>query len=433
MKSLFILCFIAFQYSVSAQSGQEPIIYPKTGEICPDLTLIHVQNYKQNQVQTNELRGQWVILDFWSRTCSGCIASFPRYNTLQRMYADKIKIFLVVYQDEHNKIEPLWSLFKERLHLNLSVGFDSSIFKRLDIEAVPYVIIIDPKGIVRGITNYFTDSTLSDLLKGKDVNWTKVYRQHEKKPTLDIEGYYFGNLSNLNNSTNWYQSNFTKWDNTMPFFDPGSIDYNVGNGIVNILGVCPMTLDKYAYTGKYFLGFRDSLYGKMWGEPILETHDSLRFVANTSITSNSYGYGLRVPPIRSTRKYLMQVMQRDLMNYLGYKVEIQRRKMPIWKLIATNAGKQKLMTKGGPRVFEEPSAYQGYILKNFPISELLNSISSHYQVGPPFIDSTGISGNIDIKLSAFMPDFEEVKNALRLNGLDLVKAEIEMEVIVIKD
>ena len=85
------------------------------------------------------------------------------------------------YGSDNNEIKSLYKKIKEKAHLSLAYTFDSVFFKQNDIAACPFIIIIDPQGIVRGITYELTYQNLLDLTNGHSVNFPKVYRTHDKE------------------------------------------------------------------------------------------------------------------------------------------------------------------------------------------------------------------------------------------------------------
>lgn len=63
----------------------------------------------------------------------------------------------------------------------------------------------------------------------------------------------------------------------------------------------------------------------------------------------------------------------------------------------------------------------------------LNRIACCIDIDAPFIDKTGIEGNIDFELDAVFTDMKDVKRGLQKIGLDLVPGVKEMKVVVIRD
>jgi hypothetical protein len=110
--------------------------------------------------------------------------------------------------------------------------------------------------------------------------------------------------------------------------------------------------------------------------------------------------------------------------------------MPCWNLIANQRAIDMLKSKGISWTAETGKSFApntGFQLLNQPVMQLINALGLSFQNEPPFIDNTMISGNIDIEIAALLTDFEDVKKALRKNGLDLVKGKKKMSVIVIRD
>jgi hypothetical protein len=73
------------------------------------------------------------------------------------------------------------------------------------------------------------------------------------------------------------------------------------------------------------------------------------------------------------------------------------------------------------------------ILKNQPVSDIIELVWSKNQNEPLFVDETGIAGNIDLTLNCVFTDFADLKRELQKNGLMLENGKKEMNVIVIRD
>jgi hypothetical protein len=112
-------------------------------------------------------------------------------------------------------------------------------------------------------------------------------------------------------------------------------------------------------------------------------------------------------------------------------VFIQTRILPCWKLVATKTARERLSTKGELQQYNGDHA--GFTLTNAPVKRLLKIIWGYHQLEPPFIDETGITGNIDITMDALMTNLDDIRNCLQKNGLSLVRSTMKMKVIVIRD
>src|SRR5690606_17876830 len=113
-------------------------------------------------------------------------------------------------------------------------------------------------------------------------------------------------------------------------------------------------LYKLAYFG--YRGDTGTIYGKDYKHPsnynqlILEIdNDSIFEDIDYEKHKNLFVYSLIVPREKATPEFLMAKMQSDLKSYFGYKVSIEKRKLPYWQITAPIATLNKLKTKGGKR------------------------------------------------------------------------------------
>ncbi len=429
-------------HSLFAQNGENRL--PRIGKLCPDFELTDVHFFNKKTVALQDLKGKWFVLDFWNRYCSACLASFPKNNSLQQKYSDKLQFLLVGYngsqysgKSDDKSIRALYDRCKQRENLILPVAYDSALFDKFRIGPCPYIILADDRGIVRAITPFLNDTIIEKFLNGETPRVPYAMNGEEIKDRsalYDINVPYLVNNNGGNDSNFLYRSLLSYWDPQKPKSLLSSIDALVNKGKFEVLGADLSTLYRYAYTGFENISIDDSLYGKVWNQPIWEMIDSSRFMPDFTTGQNIYCYSLIVPPSKADSKLFRKIMQKDLQIYFGYKVRIENRKMPYWRLIVDNAKKSKLMTKSHEYYYEDNGNPQtGFRARDYPISYLLRNMQYDHPGEPPFIDSTGINGNIDISINALMSDFNGVERALQENGLYLLKSSKVMKVIVISD
>src|SRR5581483_12501346 len=82
------------------------------GDRVPDFRFDEVMNYPQKQATLSTLRAKLTILDFWSTSCSACVALFPHMENLKKKFGDQLAIILVngktqVWHDTEDKIRSL--------------------------------------------------------------------------------------------------------------------------------------------------------------------------------------------------------------------------------------------------------------------------------------------------------------------------------------
>jgi len=445
MRVVLFVLFFCIQLGCQAQPGF-PKPYgpqPEVGKAMPYFRLDNVTHYKNSSISLSDLKGSWTILDFWFTGCKACIFSFPKINTISREFKGQVNYILVgvnarrVYNG--GGISTLYERLRKRLDLDIVSSYDSTLCFQWGILAMPHIIIIDPAGLVRYITDGrdMTVDKIRKLLSGD--NTVTFYRSNMERPQFDA-----CNRTGISEKI-LYQSLLAGWNGEA--VQVGVIDGNLWNelpylkenGTMNFSAVPLNWLYNCAYIGDTFWQLpRDSLYSKVYPDPVLELADKspFQFDCTTDVWKGLYNYSLSISSAKASVAEVMQVMQEDLRRAFGYKVAIERRKVPVWHLVA-NPSSIRLKTKGGNKRLDDKgdgSLATGFAVENFPVEQFLDLVSYYIRGNrPPFFDRTGISFNIDVNIDANMINLEDVRKSLNKNGLDLVLCEEDMTVVVIKD
>lgn len=433
VKILTIILVLSNCLSLAAQYSSNT--FPKVGMPCPDFRLDGVKYFEKNQITLSDFKGKWLVIDLFSTGCKACFESFPKINKLQNELEGKLQFLLVGYKDAI--IEDMYEAFRLRKNLNLPVAFDTTIFRKFGVYGVPHLMLIDPSGIVKSITTTLSKDEIEAFLKGKDPELVvkpnidelrKRNQFYNQEKLLLIDGNGGADTSFL------YRSILTKWSNGIVAFQRDFISH-IDNNRVESIGQTLKTLYQKAYSDTTWNhpNHHPNCYGEFWPTPILELSDSSEFDVRNNSAKNKFNYSLCVPSSKADAQFLKETMQRDLKTYFGYDVTVETRLMPYWKLEATEAGKENLRTKGEPTKEIASPARTSLELINFPVQALINHLATLFYASPPFVDETGIKGNIDVKINAILMDFKEIKSALEKNGLLLSLEKKEMKVIVIRD
>lgn len=99
----------------------------------------------------SDLKGNWVILDFWGSWCPWCIKGFPALKEAYKEYDGKVVIVGIDCRDT----QEVW---KEavRTHelpwIQLYCPDDSDLPKKYEIQGFPTKFIIDPEGNIANVT-----------------------------------------------------------------------------------------------------------------------------------------------------------------------------------------------------------------------------------------------------------------------------------------
>jgi len=117
---------------------------PQQGDLAPDFVLDLLDGTK---ISLSELRGQVVVLNFWSSWCGPCEVEAPALQEVWEMYEGKGVVFLGV---SHKDAEDASRAFVRDFGLTYLNGVDprGRISRAYGITAVPETFVIDSEGRV---------------------------------------------------------------------------------------------------------------------------------------------------------------------------------------------------------------------------------------------------------------------------------------------
>jgi thioredoxin-related protein len=436
-----LLVLALFIASVSSQAMLQDTLKPEPGKPMPDFFLSNITYFKTSEASLTDFKGKWLILDFWFSRCLTCIQSFPKVNEIHKEFMNELNWIMVGLNDKkrNSNTQEFYEKIRKKQNLEMPVAYDSILANRWNIHSMPHIIIVDPSGTVYSITGGrdLTSDKIRRMLKGEQVTfYPKNVIRPEFNPVKALSG------NGLKNQRLLLSSVLSEW-NGEGSYSGYDIDYYVDKKIFEIdknrgydFAMVPLyALYNYAYWGRWRWDADNvSLYGKVYPRPTLELTDTSLFQYD-EIGTGTYNYSLSIPQAEISKGRIMSLMQEDLKRVFKYHVSIETRDIPIWKLIARPGAIDKLKTKGGERFITQGPHIMGYSFKNVPSSYLVASISFYIaeKFKEPFIDETNIAGNIDFTIEADMTNFNEIKKAIQLQGLDLVKSSKKMKVIVIRD
>jgi len=142
MKKVFVIitvliCITFLFYSTGFS-------FSSTCSIAPDFTLNDINGKK---VTLSELRGNVVILNFWSIWCGPCLAEMPSLNKLYLEFKDKGLIVFAVAEDPAEK--PVRSYIEEKsLVLPVLMDKKRKVYYQYSLFGIPVSFLIDKKGVI---------------------------------------------------------------------------------------------------------------------------------------------------------------------------------------------------------------------------------------------------------------------------------------------
>ncbi|MBO9130860.1 TlpA disulfide reductase family protein [Bacillus sp. 165] len=134
--------------SVNEPSDSDAPIGLKTPNAAPYLSLPQLDGSK---IQTSDLKGKKVMLNFWTTWCPPCRAEMPELEQFYKnMSSDGIEVVAVNLTESENSIENVKS-FKDKNHLTFPILLDEKgiYANRFEIISVPTTYFLDENGIIR--------------------------------------------------------------------------------------------------------------------------------------------------------------------------------------------------------------------------------------------------------------------------------------------
>lgn len=149
-----------------------------TGDILPnkEYEFNEINNYSKKILKWSDLdEKKLIILDFWSKYCTSCIASFPHMEKLQNEFKNKIQILLVT-KDSRKELEFLFKNSKNVINSNLPMIFNDTLFSSAYFPhtSVPFHVWIGSgkKVIATTFSHETTYESIKLYLEGKDPRLT---------------------------------------------------------------------------------------------------------------------------------------------------------------------------------------------------------------------------------------------------------------------
>lgn len=431
-----IILFFFCLNSLSAQTKASLVLPDNSnalsiGDKVPDISFDNMVNGKTRKAKLSDFNGKLVLLDFWATSCGSCISAFPRLDSLQKEYRDKIQIILVgsgfsKKYESAEKIEAFFSKWKQRTKQKLDLPHDAgNIFANalFPHQTISHVAWIGADGTVKAITGS-TEVTQKNIKA--ILNNEKIMLRFKKDVDYDWSIPLFINGNGGDGKNIMFHSVISSYTegiggtrvNTLPD-KPGFV-----TGITSLNSSIPQLYQDaipeiYPFASNRFILEHVKDPSRYFGD----------FASYEWIKGNLYCYELITSPVEQS--VAQKWMKDDLDKYLGLSTIIDKRVVKCL-VIKTTGDTTKAQTKGGisETNIEEKTSAARYI-KNMPLNVLARRLN--VLLSQPVIDETNFKSNVDIELPTDLSKIDILKQYLKEYGFSIEEGERELDMFIISE
>lgn len=370
-------------YQARAQQALRPAAQPPPLQVSQWLQAPAAFN-----AQWASLRGRVVVVEFWATWCSPCIAAIPHMNQLATEFRDRDVTFLAITDDDEDRLKSFF--LKTPLQAIVGVDEERRNWETFSVPSIPHTVLIGRDGRVIATTSpeNVTSAVLREALAGKSV-------------TLPAED---GVPSDL------------EWDDHLQWEDGvRPVAYSIIKPITTLTsGAWPrpghLTADGVPLATLVQLAYQTNSYHVDWQAPTSEVR---------------YRAAFRVPEER--QQQLFPYMQETLALMFGIRAKWIDEERDVFVLRRIPGEKAPFESRSDKAVSQ---MLRGRItLQRQPMTELCEMLAN--EVSAIVVNETSLERLYDFEIP-YQPGQPEVTvDALRKNGLELLKARRPVKMLVV--
>lgn len=184
MKTVFIIFACLTFGQLNAQTNI------KVNDKAPKIS---ITDWIQNAPLDKDLKGKFIVLEFWATWCGPCIAAVPHLNELQKEFNQKDLYFISM---TYEPVAPIKRLLK-RIPFKSVVVTDTSNQTQIKygdgvegLTTIPFTVLINNEGIIKwiGSPELLTRKLMADFIAGRNLKSVEeIIEQASSKEGLDLE------------------------------------------------------------------------------------------------------------------------------------------------------------------------------------------------------------------------------------------------------
>lgn len=145
----FIALVLSSFFMISCSQADQSVFYDTDG----------------NAVKLSNLRGKWVVINYWASWCGACVQEIPEMNKFYQNTKDKNIVFYGVDYDELSLGSLKSSIDSVSIRYPVLTTDPGYAWNLESVEVIPTTFILNPEGrVVKVITGTNTEASLMNVI-----------------------------------------------------------------------------------------------------------------------------------------------------------------------------------------------------------------------------------------------------------------------------
>lgn len=417
MKRIIVISVFCFSI------GLQPLIGQEVGNPIPDSGIETVLQSSVSSINSlGDMKGKWLLLEFWGTWCAPCISKIPSLNKMQEELNEENIQFISITWEDQEKVER----FLKRKPINGWIGIDKdrSLIDTLNVRIWPTTLLVDAEGIIRSrwTSEKLNSSMILEFMKNDSGD--DVPSDSRNKPSTMEQR--IGEAIKINSSSN----------TSLSLNGSAKVKSNNGDQKSEAKPIYSVSIQPSDYESEMGMFAKQAgrlrVKGLVLSKLISEAYGVSQFqvVGEQDLLERRFDVDVKLPGKQTDT--FEKVLQSAIERSLKYSVAEKNQSIKVLRLTAPNGpGKHLYASKTERWKFSWDDGNMAGT--GLPIEgQFLKGIGSI--LGMEILNETALEGKYDFNLFWDEENPASVKAALKEQlGLVLIEKEEEMKVLLVTE